>query len=582
MTGIAMESDTLKLLLTPQYAGKIWRVLDKRNGKDLFFNNPAHQPANIGTLKAWAAGGIEWNWSPGIVGHSAFTESPAWVAKVPSSRGDILRVYEFDRYNATVWQVDVFLDNDTLWHHVTIHNPHQTVDLRGYWWTCVAHHAAPEMRIITPGNQVVQNSVSPFQENSWPHYAGSVQNGSFTGLDNVWSHDNSYLGNIIWGDLFLRIPSPQMPYIAIAEQDGRVVFHGHTLNGTKFFTWGQNGAGRFMQDFLSGVSGSPPTNIRPGDYTELQTGVAPTQMQTFPVPSQGTIQFTEWFKSFNGSTSKLFSNTYSDALGEMNTWLSSSSGMNASHIADVTSFLNSVAITAINASNILSRGSPWGGLYERLAKGPLTRSTYFDLDKQDPLVQPWVELMDTGTFSTETLSLLPVSYQVRPEWISLLAATPVKNMTWLHQLHLAIYEAELGQVDSPRSRFQASLSLNPVNPIAARCLARLSSTPADAEQHYLSAYGMLSKLSPADPSLRRIYRNLVTEICFFYQTYSMPDQLSRFIAGLPNQYDLDSLDAVLLGKIIVALWQNDPNTAISILSGNCFPTFGSDRGKLMT
>ena len=25
----------------------------------------AHQPANIGALKSWAAGGAEWNWSPG-------------------------------------------------------------------------------------------------------------------------------------------------------------------------------------------------------------------------------------------------------------------------------------------------------------------------------------------------------------------------------------------------------------------------------------------------------------------------------------------------------------------------------------
>jgi len=27
----------------------------------------AHQPANIGALKSWAAGGAEWNWSPGMM-----------------------------------------------------------------------------------------------------------------------------------------------------------------------------------------------------------------------------------------------------------------------------------------------------------------------------------------------------------------------------------------------------------------------------------------------------------------------------------------------------------------------------------
>ena len=44
---------------------------------------------------------------------------------------------------------------------------------------------------------------------------------------------------------------------------------GHPLNGTKFFTWGDNGPGRFMQDFLAGGG------KREGDYTELQVGPAP-------------------------------------------------------------------------------------------------------------------------------------------------------------------------------------------------------------------------------------------------------------------------------------------------------------------
>jgi len=62
------------------------------------------------------------------------------------------------------------------------------------------------------------------------------------------------------------------------------------LNGTKFYTWGQSGPGRFMQDFLAGGG------KRQGDYTELQVGPAPTQMQNFPVPKLSSQQWTEWFK----------------------------------------------------------------------------------------------------------------------------------------------------------------------------------------------------------------------------------------------------------------------------------------------
>ena len=61
-----------------------------------------------------------------------------------------------------------------------------------------------------------------------------------------------------------------MNYIAYSEVEGFVGFHGHPLNGTKFFTWGQSGPGRFMQDFMGGLSGvEPAAEGRVGDYAEL-------------------------------------------------------------------------------------------------------------------------------------------------------------------------------------------------------------------------------------------------------------------------------------------------------------------------
>lgn len=94
------------------------------------------------------------------------------------------------------------------------------------------------------------------------------------------------------GDMFLRIPKDNTytPYIAHTQEDGYVLVHGHPLNGTKAWIWGESGPGRFMQDFLAAG------RKRQGDYTELQVGPAPTQMQTFPVPSNSVTQWTEWFK----------------------------------------------------------------------------------------------------------------------------------------------------------------------------------------------------------------------------------------------------------------------------------------------
>ena len=165
------ENDHLKVTITPQFAGKVYGIFDKKRGKDLLYQNRAHQPANIGALKAWAAGGAEWNYSPGIIGHSAFSETQVYMSRLDTARGPVIRVHEFDRYNGTVWQVlgpampyysllfadyslllpttpnyplllpttpycslqvDMLLADDAFIVHPRITNPTDT-NLRGYW-----------------------------------------------------------------------------------------------------------------------------------------------------------------------------------------------------------------------------------------------------------------------------------------------------------------------------------------------------------------------------------------------------------------------------------------------------------------
>ena len=174
---VVLETDQLRAAITPQWGGKIWSLYDKTRDRQLFFNNPAHQPNNIGYRKAWSSGGCEWNWSPGKIGHSVFSESPVYTGVVHTSKGDVVRVWEYDRQNHTVWQVDMFLDGDTLWAHPKITNPNP-VDLEGYWWTCVAMSVTDETRIVTPADE----SVTPCA--SWPRgNAFPVVNDSFHGGD---------------------------------------------------------------------------------------------------------------------------------------------------------------------------------------------------------------------------------------------------------------------------------------------------------------------------------------------------------------------------------------------------------------
>ena len=71
----------------------------------------------------------------------------------------------------------------------------------------------------------------------------------------AWQQDMSWLNNIPhWHDFFLHHLDPDViPHITHVADDGLAVLHSHPpwMQGTKFFTWGEQGFGRFQQDFMS-------------------------------------------------------------------------------------------------------------------------------------------------------------------------------------------------------------------------------------------------------------------------------------------------------------------------------------------
>ena len=226
---IVAETDTLRAAITPQWSGKVWSLYHKKLKRQMFFNNPAHQPANIGYRKAWSSGGAEWNWAPGYIGHSVFTEDTVYSATIPSERGDIVRVWDYDRLNNTVWQVDMLFEDDVMWAHPKITNPNP-VEVDGYWWTCVAMPVAPKTRIISPATE----SISPCTP--WPHGAWNSDNVTFAGGDLhscaatgscAWQQDMSFLSNIPSAhDFFFRIPKDgRLPHVTHVAEDGFSVIH---------------------------------------------------------------------------------------------------------------------------------------------------------------------------------------------------------------------------------------------------------------------------------------------------------------------------------------------------------------------
>jgi hypothetical protein len=556
---VVIENDVLEVTVIPGWGGKIHSIRHKPTDTQLVYANSIHQPLNGGVRKAWSAGGIEWNWSPGMIGHSAFTEAPVHVARVPSPQGDAIRIWEFDRFNSTIFQVDLLLTNSSadgtaeaqnaLWIHGKLLNTRDS-DLRGYWWTNTAVATTPDGRVLSPARGVAtcgvcQVSCAPFPVYSDPCVSGSATPHANAEADAVGvalnrssfpQYDHSVVGHLVQErDDFLRVrmDDPALPpqmrqrgtYVAHTDGDiyGAAVgsFHGtrsssarngsHSFNGTKFFTWGANPQGRFWTKWLGHAEGQ--LRSLEGNYIELQTGMAPTQMQAFAFGPHDELHWSEWILGMSGANRSLLSMPgaagYAGAQQEVARWLGSADGLATATIDAVEAELE--ALSARPIAEQLSVGSPWGAL-EQLRRHsssstsrpqtaheppppspPLSPSAPFhepEGGRWSAEGRPWAELLINGSFSASSRAVVaPSSFMVAAEWVALMehaAAMEGGRDCWLLQLHLgvAMTEAEFradGLTTFPRARehFERSMDLRP-NPVAARCLATTSRTAMDA------------------------------------------------------------------------------------------------------
>ena len=625
LPAIMLESSDLAVTIVPQFGGKVWSMRDKVADREFFFSNPAHQPANIGARGAWTAGGLEFNWSPGFLGHSAFTEERVWAARLKTERGDVVRVYDFDRYNGTVFQVDLLLDaNSTLWTHATVTNPNDGSVL-GYWWTCAAHAATPGTRIVAPAEEVTVETYvgSPLRNAPWPSFDNGLLNSTFGGKGGGRLTDSSYLGNIAFtGDYFLRVPSASRKWIAHVDDGGEyVAVHGHPLNGTKFFTWGQSGPGRFMQDFLAGLSGGLPGAPRSGDYTELQHGVTPTQQQVFTLDGGASISFTEYYRPYRRSSTAAASRgagpmpaDYQAAVDDVGAWWDSEEGVPAGRVHEMEGFFATLQDRAPTADEIVSRGSEWGALHEALTGRRLAPGATFELapaseHHAEPASSPtaiWRELAELGTFSAATLSGVraPLSYAVDAQWeAALVASAAAHGASWLHDLLLAVIYAEGGEVARPRElllRAQAREgTLGAASPIVARTLAVLSADADAAWPHFARAWNLTVQLPPppleAAEVTRRLTQNVADEVLEFCignlpgATDGTADAQSVWLGRLRAMCQAAQAavgsrgsDTILVSRAILAVADGRFDEALTLLSTECFPTLGRGRDVLLS
>ncbi len=120
---LRLTNRRLEALVLPGLGGRLWSLRDLAADRDLVFTNRRLQFANFALTDAWFAGGIEWNL--GSTGHSATTSRPVFSGSVPSNRGAVLRIWEWERTRDLVFSVDLLMpaDRPLLLAFVRIRNP---------------------------------------------------------------------------------------------------------------------------------------------------------------------------------------------------------------------------------------------------------------------------------------------------------------------------------------------------------------------------------------------------------------------------------------------------------------------------
>jgi hypothetical protein len=518
---ILVENAALRATFYPSLGGRMISLYDKHAQRELLFDNPVLQFANLAARNAWFSGGVEWNGPP--YGHSLLTCSPVFAAVVETPRGPLLRLYEFERVTETTWQVDVFLPagDDRLWLHVKAINPNAH-EIPFYWWTNIAVPLTGKTRVLSPLDYALDHLAAGNAHTPFPIFEG---------------RDGSYPINYSCAkSVFFRKPGSQRPWLACVDGQGRGISHVSTptLFGRKLFTWGTGRGGKHWMDYLSAEGR--------GDYIEIQGGVTPTQLQTRPLPAAASIEWTECISPLTMDVQAAHLPDYSAACAAAA--LAVERRVPPAMLREVHAFLLVAADAPVRT--VLHRGSGWGALEEQRSGKRLSPGLAF---ASEPTAdeRPWAELLSTGRFSEESLNDRPASFNVSPGWVAVLRASAVAHgATWLHHVHLGVAQLQGGDWDGARAELKASLGLRQ-NALAHRCLALLDEHDGHLDEAQ-AAYHRAWALCGGDA-------NLAVEICDFLIRHRRHAALDAMFKSLPPP--LAEHERIVLIKAQVALARGD-------------------------
>lgn len=267
-----LENEYLKVVCLPELGGRLFSVLNKVTGEEMFHRNDVVKPGLIGMRGAWISGGVEWNTGPH--GHTVTAISPvnALVRKNPDGSATLF-VSNTEQIFRTRWRVDVTLypDRSYLHEEVSIFNPRDEIHPY-YFWNCTAFPCGKGTRFIFPMTLGCDHDGREFFK--WPMHEGKdiswLKNYDRPTSVFAWECDQDFFGCY---DVDLDKGLVQVA-------DHRV------LKGKKAWTWGQSDDGRVSQNALTDED---------GPYIEVQSGPLLTQADYGELFPRQEVAWEEWW-----------------------------------------------------------------------------------------------------------------------------------------------------------------------------------------------------------------------------------------------------------------------------------------------